>query len=86
MGTASEGIPTLSGTLKVASLVILVPCSSTSHNRGTSHIHNKHKGRYCVPVAMDLGLVERMEVSYVQGMNHLMVIISAIHKQMTLVI
>ena len=41
VGIASEGIPTLSGTLKVATLVILVPCSSTSHNRGTSHIHNK---------------------------------------------
>jgi hypothetical protein len=63
MGTASEVIPTLSGTLEVTSLVILVPCSSTSHNRGTSHIHNKEKRRYFVAVTGDLALMEVMEVS-----------------------
>jgi hypothetical protein len=56
MGIALAASPTLSGSLEVASLVILVPCSSTSHNRGTSHIHNKEKGRYNVTVTMDLAL------------------------------
>ena len=57
MGTASAASPTLSGTLKVTTLVILVPCSSTSHNRGTSHIHNKENRRYTVTVTGDLALV-----------------------------
>ena len=86
IGTALAASPTLSGTLKVTSLVILVPCSSTSHNRGTSHIHNKHKRRYTVAVALDLAFVEVVEVSYVHIHNHLMVIISAYHVQITLVI
>ena len=41
METASEGIPALSGHLYVHTLVILLPSSSTSHNRGISHILNK---------------------------------------------
>jgi hypothetical protein len=62
MGTALAASPTLSGHhhLKVTSLVILVPCSSTSHNRGTSHIHNKYTRRYGVAVAMDLGLLDKV--------------------------
>jgi hypothetical protein len=63
MGTALAASPTLSGTLEVATLVILVPCSSTSHNRGTSHIHNKQTRRYTVTVTGDLGLLEVMELS-----------------------
>jgi hypothetical protein len=86
MGTALAASPTLSGHLKVATLVILVPCSSTSHNRGTSHIHNKYTTRYTVAVTMDLALMEVVEVSYVHGMNHLMVMITAYHVQISLVI
>jgi hypothetical protein len=86
MGTASEATPTLSGHLMVGVLVIVLPCSSTSHNRGTSHYHNKQSARYTVADILDLGFMEVVQLSYVQILNHLMVLITAVHMQIVVVI
>jgi hypothetical protein len=81
--TASEATPLLSGHLRISLLKILLPCSSTSHNKGTSH--HKRKGRLVAIVEGGLGFVEIVTGSYVQYINHLMVTIIAVRVQITMV-
>ncbi len=86
-GTASAATPTLSGYLigLVSLLVIVVRCCSTCLAKGTSQTKEQAM-RYTVTAIGGLGLKEMATLSYVQCMNHLMVIISAIHMQISLVI
>ncbi len=87
MGTALAVLPKLSGHRKVNMLVILLPCSSTSHTKGASHTHNKQTRRSGVSITLDLTLLEiKTTVSQVHGMNHLMVMETAHHMQISLVI
>jgi len=67
-------------------LLILLPCSLTSPSKGASHTRNKRSMQLSVAVAMDLLLLEVMNGSYVQIINHLMEIITVIHMQILLVI
>jgi hypothetical protein len=85
METASVATPKLSGHLRVGVLKILLPCSSTSHNKGTSHTSHKRSMRLGAGVAVDLGLLEVMHGSYVHVMNHSMVTIIAVHMQIRMV-
>ena len=62
-------------------LVIMLPCSSTSHSRGTSHTNTKQRGRSGVRMTLGLSLLEVVQMSYVHGMNHLMVIICAFQRE-----
>ena len=83
-GTALVATPKLSGHLRIMMLKILLPWSSTSHNKGTSHTNHKHGVRLLAEVTGDLRFVEVMHMSYVQ-INHLMVTISAYHVQIRMV-
>ncbi len=85
MGTALEATPTLSGHLIAAKLMILVPCSLISPSKGASPTHT-HNMLFGVPVKLDPDLLEMIYGSYVHVLNHLMVIISANHLQISLVI
>jgi hypothetical protein len=85
MGTALVVTPKLSGHLRVRMLKILLPCSSTSHSKGTSHTSHERSMRLVATVTGDLRLVEVIGMSYVHMMNHLMVTISAYHLQIRMV-
>jgi hypothetical protein len=81
--SASEATPKLSGHLllvMVVMLVIVMRCCSTSLANVTSPT-NEQEMRYTAVVLGDLTSATR---SYVQCMNHLMVILTAVHMQMTL--
>jgi hypothetical protein len=73
--TASAATPKLSGHLlmMVSMLVIVMRCCSTSLANVASPTNEQEK-RYTAVSIMDLFLVTK---SYVHGMNHLMVIMSA---------
>jgi hypothetical protein len=86
MGTASAASPKLSGHLTTRMLLIQLPYSLTSHSKGASHTRNKRSMQLGVTVTGDLGLLEVMNMSYVHVMNHSMVMISAYHMQIILVI
>ncbi len=86
METALVVSPKLSGHRTVNTLVILLPCSSTSPTKGASHTHNKQIGRSIVSIPMDLHFKEVMRMSQLHILNHLMVIISADHGQMNVFI
>ena len=79
------GSPKLSGHLMAASLVILLPCSSTSRARGPSPTQEKSKTRFIVEVALDLAFKEVLTMNYLHLLNHLMEIPIARHMQMNLV-
>ncbi len=66
MGTALAASPKLSGHLMTASLVILLPCSSTSPARGPSPTQEKSKRRFILGVTGDLALREVAKVNYLQ--------------------
>jgi hypothetical protein len=85
MGTALVATLKLSGHLRIRVLEILLPCSSTSHSKGTSHSHLKRGVRLGATISGDLRLVEVFNMSYVHVMNHLMVTITADHVQMRMV-
>jgi hypothetical protein len=85
MGSASVATRKLSGHLRVRMLKILLPCSSTSHSKGTSHTHHKRSMRFGAAVTRDLRLLEVVSGSYVQELNRLMVTISAYHMQIRMV-
>ena len=82
-GTSSVAIPTLSGHLTVAMLVIVMRCCSTCLNKVTSQT-NEQARRYYVAGIMGLVLEEKATVNYVHLVNHLMVSIIAIHFQNSL--
>ncbi len=63
MGTASAASPKLSGHRTVKTLVILLPCSSTSPTKGASHTHNKQTRRLGVMITMDLAFMEVITLS-----------------------
>ena len=86
MGTASEATPTLSGHIKRRRLLIILPCCSTSPNKGTSHTCNKQSMQQHATFSVDQSSLETVQMSYVHSMNHLTVIIAAHHKQNNLVI
>ncbi len=86
MGTVLAVLPKLSGHRSINSLVILLPCSSTSPTKGASHTNNKQTRRSGVPKTMDLAFMEVSIVSQLLFMNHLMVMGSVYHLQITLVI
>ena len=77
-------IPTLSGHLRVAYLVIVMRCCSTCLNKVTSQT-NEQATRYSVAAVMGLVLVEGAGLNYVHGLNHLMVTMRADHLQKSLV-
>jgi hypothetical protein len=85
METASVATLKLSGHLRIRMLKILLPCSSTSHSKGTSHTNHKPSMRLSAGVTGDLRLLEVIGMSYVQYMNHLMVTLIANHLQMRMV-
>jgi hypothetical protein len=76
----------LSGHLMTSMLLILLPCSLTSPSKGASRTRNKQSMQLGVTVTGDLRLLEVLAGSYVHMMNHLMVLLTAIHMQITLVI
>ena len=76
----------LSGHLTTRMLLILLPCSLTSPSKGASRTRNKRRMQLGVTVRRDLRLLEVMTMSFVHMMNHLMVIVAAIHLQIHLVI
>jgi hypothetical protein len=59
MGTASEATPPLSGHLMAGGLMILLPCSSISHDGGTSHT-NKNQSVQLGVTVRDLDLLEKV--------------------------
>jgi hypothetical protein len=86
METASEDTPKLSGhllLLLVSILVIVILCSSISRNNEVFKAKRQAE-RYTAVVVVDLVSLEVMETSYVH-MDHLMVIKSVDHAQMSLV-
>jgi hypothetical protein len=85
METASVATLKLSGHLIISVLKILLPCSSTSHRKGTSHSNHKRSMGLAATVGMDLCLLDLIGMSYVQSLNHLMVTIIANHVQMRMV-
>jgi hypothetical protein len=85
MGTASVATPKLSGHLPMRWLVIVVPCSSTSHSKGASQSNSQQSMRFGVIVTRDLHLMEVINGSYVQMMSHLMVMEIAYQLQISLV-
>jgi hypothetical protein len=85
METASEDTPRLSGhlLLLVSILVIVILCSSISRNNEVFKAKRQAQ-RYSAVVVGDLISMEVMEPSYVHMVNHLMVIKSVHHDQITL--
>jgi hypothetical protein len=84
-GTASAATQKLSGhllALVVCLMVIVMRCCSTSLANVTSPT-NEQDGRYTAVIISDLFLVIK---SYVQGTNHLMVILTANQMQITVII
>jgi hypothetical protein len=79
---ASEATPKLSGHLIVTMLVIVMRCCSTSLANVTSSTNEQEK-RYSADLLRDLTLVG---MSLVHILNHLMVMKSAVHLQITLFI
>ena len=63
MEIALAASPKFSGNVEVQTLVIQLPCSSTSHNRGIFHIHKKQTQRY--GLARDLAFMEVLNQSQV---------------------
>ena len=86
MGTASAASPKLSGHLTRRMLLILLPCSLTSPSKGAFRTRNKRSMQLGVTVSVDLSLVEVINMSYVQILNNLMVIVTAHHGLISLVI
>jgi hypothetical protein len=86
MGTASAASPKLSGHLTTRMLLILLPCSLTSHSKGASRTRKKQIMQLGVTITMDLRLLEAKNTSYVHVMNHSMELINADHMQIFLVI
>jgi hypothetical protein len=85
MGTALAASPKLSGHLVTATLVILLPCSSTWRDRGPSPTQQKSTRRFIVRVPLDLALLELVTVNYLHRINNLITIKIACHMQMNLV-
>jgi hypothetical protein len=84
MGTALEASPKLSGNLFPISLLVTVtPSCSTSLPPVNSL--TQAKGGYTAVVVVVLGFVMFRILSYVQEMNHLMVMASVNHGQINLV-
>ena len=81
MGIALVASPMLSGNrLVAAGLLMLLPCSSTSPNKGPSPVSSTHE-QFIVPVTTGLTLVT---MNYLH-MHHLMVSTNAIHVQIALI-
>ncbi len=76
----------LSGHLTTRMLLILLPCSLTSPSKGASRTRNKRSMQLSVTVTRDLRLLEVMHGSYVHILNHSMVMVTADHMQISLVI
>jgi hypothetical protein len=85
METASVATLKLSGHLSGRMLKILLPCSSTSHNKSTSHTNHERRWRLSAGVTGDLRLLQETGMNYVHLMNHLMVMVIAIHMQIRMV-
>ena len=84
METALAASPTLSGHLTVTMLVIVLRCCSTYLNNVASPHYITM--RLVARVSLDLSSLMVINISYVHFMNHLMVLISAVHGQINLVI
>jgi hypothetical protein len=82
MGTALAASPTLSGHRVATTLLMLLPCSSTSLNKGPSPAKIT-EARFIVIVNTDLALVT---MNYVHWMHHLMVLTNAFQQQIALLI
>ena len=81
METASEDSLRLSGHLMVSLLVTVMRCCSTCLAAVTSQPNKQERRGYTAVVGGDLILLEVVVVSYVHGVNHLMVMESAYHLQ-----
>jgi hypothetical protein len=84
METASVATPKLSGHLRIRRLKILLLCSSTFPNKGTSHSNNKQNMRLGATASWDLCSLDVIHMSYVH-MNLLMERIIAVQMQIRMV-
>ncbi len=82
MGTALAASPMLSSHQKMVTLLMLLPCYSTSRDKGPTPASITHT-RFGAGETLGLALVT---VNYLHGINYLIVIRNALQMQITLII